>query len=103
MTTVEHAHAVLTAAGYIVKRDPMDAGILRAFGPARPTYRAPGAPPEPIRKLPLVGLVVIRNDEISYAEHAGRLFVAWPNVDGPTARRRRGVDWALTVQESAAS
>lgn len=70
MTTEDGVRTVLTRAGYTVFGDAFDRGVLRVAKP-------PIAPPA----LNLAGMVVIRDELVTYAEHLGRVFPFWRTED----------------------
>lgn len=65
MTAAQHVVAVLIEEGYHVHPDPDDSGVLRVR-----TEEADGK---------LVGLLVIRSNRITYAEHLGTVYPFWSN------------------------
>ena len=86
--------------GHVVRIERSDAGVLRAYRLGTPKPRSPFAEPEPIMKMPLVGLVVIRDGRVTYAEHDGVVF-PFHKTRTPSQYRSEIEDWRATVRESA--
>lgn len=93
MSTVSNAWDLYDNTGHAVRTvhsDRNDSGVLRA-------YRRSSS-----GVLALVGLVVIRDGRVTYAEHDGVVFAFFPS-DTQSRYESLMRDWRLTVKESAAT
>lgn len=86
-TDRERVERAAKAGGLATFPDAFDRGILRVHVPRVVASYGQSAR---IQSGRLVGLVVIRNDRVTYAEHRGRVFAFWPGTYRRTLLRLIG-------------